>query len=224
MAGWDVDFLQNAVNTCTNLSGEVSDCELFTLQDDASAAQCTFPMPSQLKDDDCSGPRHGLCGGVPVQSGPAYATKKTTGFSIQPTPTDNGSDDSDNATPTSLGYRPGTSVATDNSGGGITAAEYKPSIAHAVQIPAPSESNSAQTVVVAAAPSPAVTQSPDASTYQNGDPKAISTTTYTSYGIVWDVYIESVQITTTITAAPAVKRRRHVHRRRGRHAGIGGTF
>jgi hypothetical protein len=63
MMGWNRDFLQQAVDTCTNDSGEVSDCPLFTLQSDGDAAKCTLQLPSDIKHDDCVGPRKGLCGG-----------------------------------------------------------------------------------------------------------------------------------------------------------------
>lgn len=75
MMGWDSsDFLQKAVDTCKNMSGDVKDCPLFTLQSDNTAAQCTFPVPSAVADDNVPGPRQGLPVSVPIQSGPANAT------------------------------------------------------------------------------------------------------------------------------------------------------
>ncbi|KAF7442882.1 DUF1996 multi-domain protein [Pyrenophora tritici-repentis] len=76
MNGWDVDTLQQAVDTCTNLSGRVEDCPVFSgsLQTELEQNMCKIKeMPKILDDDDCAGPVEGLCGNVPVQYGPGYA-------------------------------------------------------------------------------------------------------------------------------------------------------
>ncbi|KAF2094432.1 hypothetical protein NA57DRAFT_24348, partial [Rhizodiscina lignyota] len=210
MTGWDVDFLQKAVNTCTNLSGEISDCPLFSLQSDDDAQQCTFPMPSQIKNDDCEGPSDGLCGNVPIQSGPAQATNISPGQTVEPTgsahpePTH-----SSESVSYSLGYTIGTSVYTDNSGGGITAAEAPSSYAHATPT-----ADSDVEVASADVPSPVPTPSPDMGDAQDGDPNAVSTSIWTSGGAVHEVYIEEDIVTTTVTAGADTKRRRHVHHHR----------
>lgn len=73
--GWSsTDFLQQAVNNCTNLSGQIQDCPLFDIQPDQLAATCSFPIPSQVAYDNAAGPRLGLPVGVPIQSGPAQAS------------------------------------------------------------------------------------------------------------------------------------------------------
>lgn len=73
--GWDPDFLQQAVDTCTNLSGEVSDCPLFDLQDDEAQGECRFDVPYAVKAEDVFAHPTGIPGNVPIQSGPAYATE-----------------------------------------------------------------------------------------------------------------------------------------------------
>jgi hypothetical protein len=74
--GWSSsEFLGQAIKTCTNPSGQISDCPLFNLQSDSKAAKCKFPMPDMVKGDDCAGPRKGLPVGVPIQYGPEQATK-----------------------------------------------------------------------------------------------------------------------------------------------------
>lgn len=76
MMGWDSpEFLQQAVNQCTNLSGQIQDCPLFDIQSDATASQCTFTPPDMLKNDNVAGPRQGLPVGVPIQAGPGQATR-----------------------------------------------------------------------------------------------------------------------------------------------------
>ena len=70
MMGWQSeDFLQSAIDTCTNLSGEIEDCPLFDIQSDSDSAQCTFDMPSVLKNDQAEGPREGLPVDIPIQYG-----------------------------------------------------------------------------------------------------------------------------------------------------------
>ncbi|KAK4621614.1 hypothetical protein CLAFUR4_07467 [Fulvia fulva] len=74
--GWESeDFLQSALDTCKNPSGQIEDCALFTIQKDADADECFFDVPEHLKKDNCHGPRDGLPVGVPVQYGPEPATK-----------------------------------------------------------------------------------------------------------------------------------------------------
>ncbi|KAF2091052.1 hypothetical protein K490DRAFT_2249, partial [Saccharata proteae CBS 121410] len=79
MSGWNETFLQEAVETCTNLSGEIDDCPLFDIQTEADTQTCQFEVPQALAHDNCEGPRKGLCGNNPIQSGPAYATVPGSG-------------------------------------------------------------------------------------------------------------------------------------------------
>ena len=62
IAGWDADFLQSAVNKCTNPSGKVEDCPLFDLQSQGEQKKCQMQIPDEVKDEDCKGPRDGLPG------------------------------------------------------------------------------------------------------------------------------------------------------------------
>jgi hypothetical protein len=74
--GWDEDFLQNAVDTCTNASGEITDCPLFDIQTEAEYGSCamTMDMPEALTHDNVTGPIAGLPGNCAIQSGPAPAS------------------------------------------------------------------------------------------------------------------------------------------------------
>lgn len=60
--GWDQDFLQDAANTCTNPSGEVSDCAMFDLQDSSVYGTCNITMPAELVSDNVVGPMATLPG------------------------------------------------------------------------------------------------------------------------------------------------------------------
>jgi hypothetical protein len=93
--GWESsDFLQSAVDTCTNASGQIEDCPLFHIQSDADSQKCFFPEVDIVKGDNPLGPRDGLPINVPIQAGPAYATiypvvladQETQGSGPAPTP------------------------------------------------------------------------------------------------------------------------------------------
>jgi hypothetical protein len=71
--GWQTDFLRQAMNECSNPSGDVADCSLFTLQSDQDASACKAPLPEELWHEDPFFNGHGLLGDVPVQQGPEQA-------------------------------------------------------------------------------------------------------------------------------------------------------
>ena len=76
--GWDVDVLQDAVNTCTNPSGTIEDCPVFQhmLQDAADYSKCNITLPAELDSEDVVGPMSTLPGNPPIESGPAPASGK----------------------------------------------------------------------------------------------------------------------------------------------------
>ncbi|KAI9781105.1 MAG: hypothetical protein M1816_002576 [Peltula sp. TS41687] len=85
MNGWDPDFLQQAIETCTNPSGKVEDCPLFELQSQPEQNKCNIdPLPTLCADEDTKGPRQGLPGDVKVFSGPDDAKKPAGASSISP--------------------------------------------------------------------------------------------------------------------------------------------
>ncbi|KJZ74487.1 hypothetical protein HIM_06083 [Hirsutella minnesotensis 3608] len=65
MMGWNRDFLQQAVNTCTNPSGRIEDCPLFDIMGKGEAVSCNLqsPMPPALHTEDVEGPMMRLPGG-----------------------------------------------------------------------------------------------------------------------------------------------------------------
>lgn len=46
--GWETEFLQQAVDTCTNDSGRIEDCAIFDVVDEATAKSCEFNVPPAL--------------------------------------------------------------------------------------------------------------------------------------------------------------------------------
>ncbi|PNS16603.1 WSC domain-containing protein 2 [Sphaceloma murrayae] len=74
--GWDVSLLQKAVDSCRNLSGEITDCAALTpyLQSGSVQSQCTIP---DSVGEDVTGPFDKLPGCNPITSGPARAEVQT---------------------------------------------------------------------------------------------------------------------------------------------------
>jgi hypothetical protein len=58
ISGWDVGLLQAAIHKCTNRSGKIEDCDLFTLQPQTCDK---FTPPAQIRNENCAGPREGIC-------------------------------------------------------------------------------------------------------------------------------------------------------------------
>ena len=213
--GWDsVDFLQSAVDTCTNASGLIEDCPLFNIQTEAEEGQCKIKDVAEIADDNPLGPREdGLPVAVPIQSGPDYATVYPVVLAGDATQSAAASStkaaassqitsaaSSASAVVPTLSYTPGTSSITDKYGGGILLANTASSYV---------QTESLSTVT--AAPSLA-----DAETDAAGN--IIATSWYTSGNQVMEMMIEEVDVTVTATAVETANAhaRRHIgkeHRR-----------
>ncbi|ROT38938.1 hypothetical protein SODALDRAFT_275518 [Sodiomyces alkalinus F11] len=66
MTGWDEDFLQQALDTCTANSGNILDCPIFDIISEEEARECTMEVPSILSTEDVEGPLRSLPGNVPI--------------------------------------------------------------------------------------------------------------------------------------------------------------
>ncbi|CAL5871421.1 uncharacterized protein PFLUO_LOCUS5671 [Penicillium psychrofluorescens] len=73
LQAWDDGVLQEAVRTCTNETGMVSDCDIFDLQDETDQNQCLLDLPPQLQHENVHMHSHGLPGNMPIEWGPGYA-------------------------------------------------------------------------------------------------------------------------------------------------------
>ena len=195
MMGWESEeFLQSAIDTCTNLSGEIEACPLFDLQSDTESAQCTFQMPDCLKNDEAVGPREGLPVDIPIQYGPQEATTyPIAGRSGQPTTTIAPSEPPQTFSHRTLTYSPANPESTKTAPFGIVVAKVSPG--------ASTES------VVEAASSPTPTAAPS-------DEGFVATTYLTNGNTLMEILITEVDVTVTATeAAPTdSKRKRHLHR------------
>lgn len=87
--GWDEDFLQTAVDTCTNDSGRIEDCPVFNVVSESKATQCEMTIPKALAKEDVEGPMSQLPGGVQItyedgagESASATVTVTATGSGV----------------------------------------------------------------------------------------------------------------------------------------------
>ncbi|KAB8304086.1 hypothetical protein EYC80_005425 [Monilinia laxa] len=212
--GWDVDFLQSAVDTCTNLSGRIEDCPLFDIQDESAWGTCSIEIPDNVKGDDVTGPMDALPGDNPIQSGPGLATTGpipiNTGKASSTKSSSTSPKASSKATPTSavvptLSYSAGSSIAATAGAyaqGGVFAAvgsgSYSPST---TSTPAgygtPTPAAPATTLVTTPAP-PAFFST------------SYSTTTKHSY-LNEEVEVDEVYWVEDVVTVHGAARRRHVH-------------
>ena len=195
MMGWESEeFLQSAIDTCTNPSGEIEDCALFDIQSDSDSSQCTFEMPEVLKNDEVCGPREGLPVDIPIQYGPQEATTYAiAGRTGQPTTTIAPSEPPETFSHRTLTYSPADPESTRTAPFGIVVAKVSPA--------AGTES------VVEAASSP----TPTAASSGEG---FVATSYITTGNTVMEIFITEVDVTVTATeAAPTdSNRKRHLHR------------
>lgn len=223
MMGWDVNFLQAAINTCRNESGKIEDCKLFNLVDEATARKCMMQPANFLSDENVEGPFASLPGNVAVVGG-------------------NGAvDDGKGAKPVSakpvLTYAPGEQPTAPGVLLPGQALKETSSAAPVKEVPAPSLAglSSSRTSVVAAKssatsskqPPPVVAPPPAVATEKPtpSETKSFYSTQYVTNGglvskILWEedfVYVTSYRdTTTTITSSVAAAQpsvgRRAVHR------------
>ncbi|KAK4964909.1 hypothetical protein LTR66_012202 [Elasticomyces elasticus] len=229
MMGWDPEFLQSAINQCTNLSGQIQDCPLFNIQTDEEAAKCTIDIPEVLADDNPAGPRDGLAVNVPIQSGPAYATRyavvgQSAATSFKPDSTAAASS-SGTVVPT-LTY----SAAPSSKSGDqlVTAAEVKGSTAYTQPNSLPTEAaarynqayNMPARIANSASATTAAPSLQDAAVPGN----IVATSYFTDGNDVVEMVVEEVDVTVTATgSAPTAgaNYRRHLHEHRERvHHGV----
>lgn len=244
MTGWDPAFLQEAIETCTNDSGNIRDCPLFVnqgpLQNDQEQESCVFDVPAELANEDGTAlALAALPGNVQIQVGPQSATAGGIGVDVPSM------------------FSKATSWFGDVFGGGA-AATTTSSIPTSVPAPAPTTSTPAATSAAMVAPGgafiessssasaapnfnilatqPAQTSTPLTSTplpptttaapVPTSEPgvsyEIVSTQTITKgqqvEEVIWKepvVYVTEDSVSTVVVGGPGAKAARHLH---GRHA------
>ncbi|KAI1822004.1 hypothetical protein F4861DRAFT_425193 [Xylaria intraflava] len=225
IAGWDPAFLQDAVDTCTNESGELTDCGVFTsngpLLSEEEQGQCKFTTPAALtKENVLANVLSELPGGIQIQDGPQSATLPglaDTATSLIGNLIGGGSSATTTTSPSSTPTSATPSPAAQSGGAFIESPAPESVLA------APSSST---TSIPPTTPAPQATSEPGVS-YE-----AISTQYITSVDqveeIIWMqpvVYVTEDFSTTVTASGPAANKpkmardhvQRHHHYGRGRH-------
>ena len=65
ITGWEEDFLQQVVDTCTDSSGMIEKCSLFDIKPEGyqNTEKCEIELPEELAKEDVKGPMDALTGG-----------------------------------------------------------------------------------------------------------------------------------------------------------------
>ncbi|KAJ9131255.1 WSC domain-containing protein [Pleurostoma richardsiae] len=229
MMGWKEEILQEAVNVCTNGSGKIADCPVFTdVEDTALPGECQMPLPANLAKENVVSVAGTLPGNVAIQYGPQQAT-----LGVQAT---------DATSPTTAVSIPtlSFSVAQVNTAGTYGVGD----VLHSTTTTSTSITSPAATPLIAgvtmakgADPVPALPSSPSSPSTtsapvatDSGLSYDVISTQYLTNGpivseIVWEeaiVYVtETDAVTSTIlvtaTAPAKVRRGSHLHRHRHVH-------
>lgn len=206
--GWEETFLQNAVNTCTNPSGLISDCPLFTIQDAATYDQCKFPIPPALKSENVIGPALAALPGnandapeaAPSVAVPSVAVPSVAVPSV-PAPS------TPAAVPT-LSHSAGVSASSGS--------EYLPGQVF-VESTATSATPAATAPPAVAAAAAVTTPAPaPASTPLKAGEEIVGTTLVTKAGQVMEMVMIQQDVTVTVESTTTVsvnerRRKRHLH-------------
>ncbi|KAL7625340.1 hypothetical protein AAE478_004556 [Parahypoxylon ruwenzoriense] len=232
MSGWDPEFLQQALDECTNDSGNIRDCPVFTnngpLQTDEEQNACKFDMPAVLASEDGSALNlKNLPGNIKIQYGPQSATPGGGDIpSVISAATSLLSEVFGGGDPATTA--PSSAAATGTSLGGAFIESSTPAsspdfnvLASPVETPSSTPS----------APAPTITSAPVVTSEPGVFYEVVSTQTITNGAlveeIVWKepvVYVTADPVTTVSVGSPMVKsgrklRERHAwqHQNHGHH-------
>lgn len=236
MTGWDSAFLQEAIDTCTNESGELSDCSVFVdngplLSEDVQR-DCKFRTPLLLLgENDAAMNMAKLPGGLQIQDGPQSATPGSGPLDkFTSLIGDVFGGDSSTTTPSSPSVPPTPSVAPTSSTLSTTSTSIisfsGAAFLESPSIPTPSTSSTTtSTSTPMTTSAPLVTSEPGVS-YQVASTQTITSADGNVQEIVWMepvVYVTEESYTTVTVPGPGpqkvkmardhvVKHRHHGHR------------
>ena len=223
IAAWDEGVLQQAVEQCTDMGGEMRSCGVFEFPD--NTASCTLEnLPSELKDENAEGPMQGLPGGCEVQSGPEQAKKgKGATGSSSGGKAGSGSSNAGNAGSDA----PPAPVPAPSSSTSSVPVEAKQSGGVFAQV-----KNEAPAADYQAPPSPTTTTPPAGPSSMDQVEGFVSTVIYTDGRIVHENKIVVQEVTVTTDVGAKAKRtpeahaghakRGHRHHHHAMQHGIGG--
>lgn len=225
--GWEEDTLEKAVKTCTNPSGRIEDCSVFTVIDEAEAKMCSFAKPLGIMAEQLLDNLDMLPGDVPItyEDGKPDSGKPSSKPSLTYQP---GASASESALPGQVFKESSTSVAPEPTTTSESV-EPTPPVVNVAAVATSSTSSSA--------PAPTTTPAPSAAPV---DPNVeYFSTQYVTNGnlvskilwqeeVVWETEIVDSSTTVTVRggppssvpapepAAPVRRRAAHLHGH-GRH-------
>ncbi|KAL8842243.1 MAG: hypothetical protein Q9170_000569 [Blastenia crenularia] len=232
IAAWDDGVLQQAVEQCTDMGGEMRSCGVFEFPE--NTASCTLEnLPSELKDENAEGPMQGLPGGLEVQPGPDQAQKGkgATGSSSGGKSSGGSSKGSDTGSYVSSAAAASSSSSSSSSSGSPAPVDDKKAGGVFAQVK--NDANAAEYQAPALAPPARVTTSPPtgpSSVDQGGS--FVSTEVYTDGRVVHEnkIVVQEVTVTSEVVAkakrTPEVQagkvKRGHRHHHHPMQHGVGG--
>ena len=212
MTGWEPNFLQQAINTCTSDTGLIGACPLFNVVSEDEARSCHMPIPSILANEAISGPLAQLPGNVQITfaNGPAPAPAPAAPAAPEASP-DPPAPAANPAANPDLPYAAGSIPSNSASPGvGDVFKESSTAAPPAPSVPAPAPP----------APSPETTPAPSAVPAAADIGKSFYSTEYITAGdivseILWveeTVYVTQYEdVTSTTVVAPTPIKKRHGH-------------
>lgn len=221
--GWQsADFLQNALDTCTDASGEIQACPLFDIQSDAEGAKCTFDIPDCLEADNPQGPRNGLAVDIPIQYGPEEATSyPIAGRQGQPTQGIEPSGPPSTFEQPTLTYSPADPQSTKSAQGGIVVAKVTSDSGDVGEAAATNGAGNAQVVTdwttTTAEAAAATTQPPPPPPPADSKADFVATSYLTNGNTVVELFVTEVDVTVTATSTALAEHKRHLHRHLHHH-------
>lgn len=203
--GWDeTNFtLQDAVDTCTDLSGEIEACPLFTVISEAEQNECHFDMPAALVKEDIVGPLTTLPGNVALAWGPEPANMAMPG-----------SESTTSVAIPTLSYSAG-STATNNASvvpGNVfkvTPTTTAPTVAAVTEAPA----------LTSAASGSYITVGTSTYTYTGADGDVTISEIVIEEAVTWVTELTTTTVTVEPTGVPRRRRDAHFHAHQHRHVG-----
>jgi hypothetical protein len=209
-SGWNQTFLQDAINTCLNLSGQAQDCHLFTRQNDSISTSCFLDMPAELRQENYQGLIPSLPGNVAISTGPGLAAKlegtPVTVTTKAPAPT---------TLPLGSTFSQGTLGAAPSSSAASPATSNTPPPATVTPMSSSTPAQAPGKVSPTDYPATTAAPSPD----NNQSLSIVTTSTYTSDGHEVHLIIYE-EITTVTDVVGSSKRRAHRHAKAHAHGHV----
>ncbi|CAH0058879.1 unnamed protein product [Clonostachys solani] len=174
--GWEPNFLQDAIETCTNASGKIEDCPLFNIVDEATARECKMKTPSLLSSENVNGPVSSLPGNVEITYGDGSS--------------DGDEDSKPSKTTPALTYAPGQTPS--DAASPLPGQVFKETSVYVAPAPTTTSSSSSPT-------STSTTSTSSSSTTTSSSQVVISSSATSSSA---EVFVEQTSIPVPTTSAP----------------------